>query len=107
MTRKTNHILKLGLGLAISGFFLYLAFRQIDLSKMGQAFKAVRYPFLLIALLLLFLSHWMRARRHRYFLEPIKPISTGSLFSALMVGYMANTLLPAHLGELVRAVLIG
>jgi uncharacterized protein (TIRG00374 family) len=107
MTRKTRTVLKLGLGLAISAFFLYLAFRQIDLNKMGQAFKAVRYPFLLIALLLLFLSHWLRARRHRFFLEPIKPISTGSLFSALMVGYMANTLLPAHLGELVRAVLIG
>jgi len=107
MTQKANHILKLGLGLAISAFFLYLAFRQIDLNKMGQALGAVRYPFLLIALLLLFLSHWMRARRHRYFLEPIKLISTGSLFSALMVGYMANTLLPAHLGELVRAVLIG
>lgn len=107
MTRKTGTVLKLVLGLAVSVFFLYLAFRRIDPNKMGQALGAVRYPFLLIALLLLFLSHWLRAKRHRYFLEPIKPISTGSLFSALMVGYMANTLLPAHLGELVRAVLIG
>ena len=107
MTRKTGTVLKLVLGLSVSVFFLYLAFRRIDPNKMGQALGAVRYPFLLIALLLLFLSHWLRAKRHRYFLEPIKPISTGSLFSALMVGYMANTLLPAHLGELVRAVLIG
>ena len=107
MTRKARTVLKLCLGLTISAFFLYLAFRQINLNKMGQAFSAVHYPLLLIALLLLFASHWMRARRHRFLLEPIKPISTGSLFSALMVGYMANTLLPAHLGELVRAVLIG
>ena len=107
MKRKTRHALKLGFGSAVSVFFLYLAFRQVELDKMGQAFKTAHYPLLLIALLVLFVSHWMRAWRHRYFLEPIKPISTGSLFSALMVGYMANTLLPAHLGELLRAYLIG
>ncbi|MFH1006226.1 MAG: lysylphosphatidylglycerol synthase transmembrane domain-containing protein [Candidatus Latescibacterota bacterium] len=107
MSKNVRTLLKLVVGLAVSIFFLYLAFRQIDLHKMAQAFRTVRYSYLLIALLLLFASHWMRARRHRYLLEPIKPISTGSLFSALMIGYMTNTLLPAHLGELVRAALIG
>ena len=107
MKRKTRNALKLGIGLAISAFFLYLAFREVDLDKMGRAFKTAHYPLLLMAILLLFVSHWMRAWRHRYFLAPIKPISTGSLFSALMIGYMANTVLPAHLGELLRAYLIG
>jgi len=107
MKRNVRSGLKLGLGLAISAFFLYLAFRQVDFDKMGQAFKTAHYPLLLIAVFMLFASHWMRAWRHHYFLEPIKPISTSSLFSALMVGYMANTFLPAHLGELLRAYLIG
>jgi len=107
MKRKTRSGLKLGFGLAVSAFFLYLAFRQVDLDKMGQAFKTAHYPLLLIATFMLFVSHWMRAWRHRYFLEPIKSISTSSLFSALMIGYMANTFLPAHLGELLRAYLIG
>lgn len=95
------------LGLLISAIFLYLALHRVDFQKMKIAFKEANYPLLLMAVLTLFLSHWLRALRHRYLLEPIQRIEVGSLFSALMIGYMANTLLPAHLGELLRAYIIG
>jgi len=94
-------------GLLISAVFLYLALHRVDFQKMRIAFKEANYPLLLVAVLTMFLSHWLRALRHRYFLEPIQRIEVGSLFSALMVGYMANTLLPAHLGEFLRAYIIG
>jgi uncharacterized protein (TIRG00374 family) len=40
-------------------------------------------------------------------LDPIKRLDIGSLFSSLIIGYMANTVTPAHLGELLRAYVLG
>ncbi|MCK7511966.1 MAG: hypothetical protein MZV70_53250 [Desulfobacterales bacterium] len=34
-------------------------------------------------------------------------VDTASLFSALLIGYAANTFMPAHLGEFLRALVIG
>ncbi len=107
MKQKVVNIFKLGIGAAISAFFLYLAFRQVDLQKLVEVLKNSNGAILIPAVLVLFTSHWFRAVRHSYFLAPIKRIKTSSLFSALMIGYMANTILPAHLGELLRAYAIG
>lgn len=38
---------------------------------------------------------------------PVKPVATMHLFSATSIGFMANMLLPARLGEFVRAYVIG
>ncbi len=107
MKQKVFNTFKLGIGVAISAFFLYLAFRQVDLHKMGEVLKNSNGGILIFAILFLFASHWFRVVRHRYLLTPIKRIENISLFSALMIGYMANNILPAHLGELLRAYVIG
>jgi uncharacterized protein (TIRG00374 family) len=107
MKKKILNTFKLGIGLAISAFFLYLAFRQVDLRKMGEVLKNSNRVILIFAILVIFASHWFRAVRHRFLLAPIKRIENSSLFSALMIGYMANNILPAHLGELLRAYVIG
>ena len=107
MKQNILNIFKLGIGVAISAFFLYLAFRQVDLQKLVRVLKNFNGAILILAVLALFVSHWFRAVRHSYFLAPIKRIKNSSLFSALMIGYMANTFLPAHLGELLRAYVIG
>jgi uncharacterized protein (TIRG00374 family) len=107
MKQRILNICKLGIGVAISAFFLYLAFRQVDLQKLVNVLKNSNGAILIPAVLVVFASHWFRAVRHGYFLAPIKRIKNSSLFSALMIGYMANTFLPAHLGELLRAYVIG
>jgi hypothetical protein len=49
------------------------------------------------------LSHAFRAWRWEYLLRPVKQdLRFRNLFSALMVGYMMNNVLPARAGELVR-----
>ena len=45
----------------------------------------------------------MRALRWRYLLIHEKTVPLSSLFPATIIGYMANNLLPARLGEFVRA----
>jgi len=90
-------------GVALSMIFIFLAFRQVDFSQMGRAFASADYWLLIPILLIIFLSLVLRSWRWQYLLAPIQPVRLPELFSSLAVGYMANTFLPAHLGEVVRA----
>jgi len=102
-----RHVLKLILGLAVGAVCFYLAARTVDLEQMLAALGRTRYGFVLLSAALMFAAHYLRALRWRYFLAPVKRVPTGSLFSALMIGYAANTFVPAHLGEFLRAFVIG
>lgn len=98
---------RLIIGCLIGLVFLYLAGRKVDFSLMWEAFKKVNYWFVLLAIPVLFSSHVLRAFRWRYLMDPIKRLDVASLFSALLIGYMANILMPAHLGEVLRAYVLG
>lgn len=95
------------LGIVISALFLFLAFRKVDLEELRAAFETAKYHYTIPAMLLLIASLWLRSIRWRYLLLPVKNITIRSLFSATMIGFMANNLLPARLGEFVRAYAIG
>jgi len=94
---------KLVFGLILSAVFMWLAFRKVDFREMGKAFAMAHYVYFVPAVLIMFVSHWLRAFRWRYLLDPIRRVATFDLFSPLLIGYMANSILPAHLGEFVRA----
>lgn len=98
---------KLWVGTIIGGLFLYLAVRGIDLQELGEALKNANYLYLIPGAFLTLLSVWIRAYRWHYLVHPIRPIGMRSLFSATAIGLMANNLLPARLGEFVRAYVIG
>jgi len=98
---------KIGIGLLIAALCLFLAFRKVDFSQMWSAFKSANYIYFFPALLIIFFSHWLRALRWKYLLKPIADIRMSTLYSSLLIGYMANTFLPAHLGEFIRAYLVG
>ncbi|MDY6853866.1 MAG: lysylphosphatidylglycerol synthase transmembrane domain-containing protein [Thermodesulfobacteriota bacterium] len=102
-----NNTLKLGIGFVFSIIFLFIAFRQVDLQKLLEVLRGSNSNLLMLAIFVMFLSHWFRAMRHSYLLESVEQIENKTLFSALMIGYMANTILPAHLGEFLRAYVIG
>ncbi len=107
MTARSRQTIRISIGVLVSLFFLFLAFRAVDLRQVIQAFREADYWWVVPAVAGLFVSHWLRALRHRYLLEPIRRMQTGQLFSALLIGYMANSFLPAHLGELLRAYIVG
>jgi glycosyltransferase 2 family protein len=101
--RSMRQGLRAGIGILISAAFIYLAFRRVDFSRMLESFRSADYGYLGPILFILFASHYLRALRWRYFLDPVTRLDTGSLFVALMIGYAANVVMPAHLGEIVRA----
>jgi hypothetical protein len=102
-----NNTTRLIIGCLIGLVFLYLAGRKVDFSLMWEALTRVNYWFVLFAVPVIFFSHFLRALRWRYLMDPIKRVDVASLFSALLIGYMANILMPAHLGELLRAYVLG
>jgi uncharacterized protein (TIRG00374 family) len=95
------------LGIAISAFFLYLVFRSIDGAKLMAALRTMDARYLLPAVASTLFSYYARAYRWKLLLLEEKQTSMANLFSATSIGYMANNLLPARVGELVRVYVLG
>ncbi len=98
---------KFWIGIGISVIFLYFALKNIEVEKVLKAFREINYIYLFPVVFFGILTYVVRAWRWRYFFRHIKPIPFSSLFSATMIGFMANNILPARIGEIVRAYCIG
>lgn len=90
-------------GIGISIFLLFFLFREIDFVQLVEVLKSLDISYLAAALLLMFISLSLRAVRWHYLLLPQKKAAPWNLISATMICYMANNLLPARLGEFIRA----
>lgn len=102
MNEQMRRWLRFALGIALSIFLLYFAFRGTDLGSLRSAMAGANYWWILLMFLMLVTSHLVRAWRWRYLLEPMKQgIGMRNLASGVMVGYMMNNLVP-RAGELVR-----
>lgn len=74
---------------------------------MWDALKEADYTWLVLGLPVYFLGIWLRAVRWQLLLSPIKSLRAGRLFPYVVLGFMANNVLPLRAGELVRAYLLG
>ena len=95
------------LGLGVSLVFLALFFRRLDFGEMASALSEANYIFVLPAIALYFVAVLFRALRWKYLLRPMCSPSVSRLYPVVVVGYMANNLLPVRLGELVRSYYLG
>jgi uncharacterized protein (TIRG00374 family) len=98
---------KVWLGVAVSAVLLWVAVRGVSLDEVLQQLRQVRPVWLLPVLASLFLRFWLTAIRWQLLLRPVKSIGIHRLFAITMVGFMANNVLPARLGEFVRAYALG
>lgn len=94
-------------GVILSLALIIYVFYQTDPAKIWNSLSQAQYIYLIPALVLYFIGVGVRAVRWRLLLRDIKPIPTGSLFRTVVIGYMANDILPARMGELVRAYILG
>jgi len=94
------------LGLVISAVFLYIAFREINFSELWVTLTQVRFWWLVPGLAIYFGAVWLRSWRWRYLLKPLKPISLGTIFPIIAIGYMGNDVFPLRMGEVLRTVVL-
>ena len=98
--------LKFLLGIGISLFFLVLLFRKIDFDQLAAAFKILDYRYLAAAVLITLFSYCCRAVRWHFLVLPLKRARPRNLLAATIICYMGNNLLPARLGEFLRAIVL-
>ena len=94
---------QLWLGLGVSTALLLVLVYRVDLAEMADALAGANYVYVIPAIALYFVAVYFRALRWRFLLSPIRQIPVGRLYPVVVIGYMANNLLPARLGELVRS----
>lgn len=87
----------------MSGLCVWFMSAHVDIPHLLAALQLMHYGMLLPVIGLLIAMLWLRAWRWRYLMAPVKRIGTMDLLSATAIGFLANMLLPAHAGEVVRA----
>jgi glycosyltransferase 2 family protein len=91
------------LGLVISAAALYFTFSRMDLRSVMSELRAAD-PFLLtLSAAAITGVFWIRAWRWKVILAPVANVSFRSRFSAVTIGFMGNNVLPARVGEFMRA----
>ncbi len=84
---------------------LFLAFLiwSIDQDDLIKALKEANYIYVIPAIIIYFIVVYFRAARWQYILSPLRPFPVRRLYPVVVIGYAANNVLPARIGELVRA----
>lgn len=91
------------LGIAVSLACLVWVLREVHFSQLWRAALQVNPLYILLVNVLYAGSFTMRTFRWQLLLEPVKHAEFAPLFSSNIIGFMANNVLPARMGELVRA----
>lgn len=94
--------LKYALLLGISGALMWYAVRGQNLASIGHYIRTANYFWLGLSLLISVLGYLSRAYRWRMQLNASRtPASFWQVYHAMMVGYLANLVLP-RMGEVIR-----
>ena len=86
---------------------LVLFFVTVDLRLLLSALSDADYLYVAPAIGLYFVSLLFRTIRWQWLLRHLRPIDLVRLYPVVVIGYMANNLLPMRLGELVRSHYVG
>ena len=94
-------------GLVLAILLLAVFFWWADLPQTLQILGGASVPLLLASMALQVLHLMVRARRWRILLSPVKErIGFYNLFSTTVIGYMASTLFPFRVGEILRPLML-
>jgi uncharacterized protein (TIRG00374 family) len=105
MTRGS--ILRAIVGGAISVVALAIVLNGADLARTGDILRTADLRWVALATLFVIADLSFRALRWQRLLRPIRAVRYPPMLGYLLVGYLANNILPARLGELVRSHYLG
>lgn len=104
--RSTAKTVTIWVGTLLSLTFAYLALRGIKWQEAWHYLKGTQWMELGSALALMWAGFFWRAIRWKRLIDTGKPISFKDCFKVITIGYMANNLLPARIGEFARAYIL-
>jgi uncharacterized membrane protein YbhN (UPF0104 family) len=95
------------IGIAVSLVAVLLVLRSVDAERTVDALRTASPVWLAIVAGLVAVDIVLRAVRWRSLLAPIRRVGVVAVLDYLLIGYLANNVLPARLGELVRCHFLG
>jgi uncharacterized protein (TIRG00374 family) len=99
-----RHWGKTSLGLAVTSLALWWVLRDESPAEIWEAIHRGNLGLLAAAVLVATVGYLVRAMRWKVLLAPVKGDTTlRSRFASVSIGFMANNLLPARVGEFARA----
>ncbi len=99
--------LRAAIGVAVSLVALLLVVRQVDLAEAAAVLRTADPAWLAVLLAFLVVDLAVRGLRWQRLLLPIRWLPYVRTMDYLLVGYVANDVLPARLGELARSHYLG
>lgn len=94
-------------GVLLSVVFLYLTFRKVNLTASLHALQQANYWYVLLGSAIYLTSFLPRGLRWRRLLWSVHQPPLSHLVRVLLIGFMANNVLPLRLGEFFRAYVLG
>ena len=100
--------IRVAVSLAVTAFFLWLALRDVKWPEVWAHLRGANPLYLALSILVATLAIHVRALRWKALLAPLDPdVPFQPRVAGTAVGFAANNLIPARVGELVRAVVCG
>lgn len=103
MPPALKHALRIAAGLAVSAFFLWFSLRGFDFAHLRGGLVDMKIPYAALSTLLFCVVISLRAFRWLIVLRSVINVRYREVFPTVGLGYLANNVLPARGGELVRA----
>lgn len=75
----------------------------MDFDTIGDVLRDANYAYVVPSLIFYFLAVQARTMRWRYLLKPLIGHPRRAIYPVVVVGYMANNLIPVRIGELLRS----
>jgi uncharacterized protein (TIRG00374 family) len=105
LSRRT--ILRTAIGVAISAVAIWILARSVDLPRTFDVLRTANPAWIVVMVGTTLLDVASRGGRWQALLEPIKRLPYRRVLGYTYLGYLANNVLPARLGELVRSHALG
>jgi glycosyltransferase 2 family protein len=100
--KKLLSLLKYSLLLAISALLMWYALKELDFGKMWAELRNADYVWVAVSVVMGITAYFSRAYRWQMQIKPTGyKTSLANTYNAMMVGYLANLVLP-RMGEVVR-----
>jgi uncharacterized protein (TIRG00374 family) len=107
VTTPRRLVIRALFGIGVSVVAMAIALRSVDLTSALQVIAGAA-PIWIVAMFAFNVTDILfRAGRWQRLVKPVKPVRYPPMLGYLLIGYLANNVLPARLGELVRSHYLG
>jgi len=107
MRISRNAFLRGALGIAVSVFAIYVLLHSVDMGAAFNVLKTASPAWIGLMLVTATIDIAARGARWRALLAPVAPLPYRRVLGYSYIGYLANNVLPARLGELYRSHALG